>query len=310
MKHYKGLHHITALSGAPAINADFYINKLGLRLVKKSVNQDDPHTYHLFYANEAASPGSSVTFFPWPRAHKGKTGSGEAVNIAFMVPEGTEEYWISRLDEFEIEHSDIFTLFGKPAIRFSDPDGIELDLVFDGKPAEKVSTYEPTVPMEKAILGFWATRIKITKPEETAPILTNILGFSEIESDGNLTLYASNSNIGAHVIIEAVNDFEPGKGGRGIIHHIAFRAENEDDLKDMREKVLELGLRPTEVIDRHWFKSVYFREPSGVLFELATDDPGYAADEDFNHLGEKLVLPPWLEPRRTLIENTLPEIKV
>ncbi len=310
MKHYKGLHHITALSGSASINADFYINKLGLRLVKKSVNQDDPHTYHLFYANEAASPGSSITFFPWPLAHQGQKGTGEAVNVAFMAPEGSDDYWISRLNELGIDHSGKFNLFGKPAVRFSDPDGIELDLVFSGKPLEKASTYELSVPMENAIIGFWATRLKITRPAETAAILTEILGFSEAETDGNLTLYTSDSNIGAHVIIEAAENHESGRGGRGIIHHVAFRAENEDELVEMRENVIKRGLSPSEVIDRHWFKSVYFREPSGVLFELATDDPGYAVDEDFNHLGETLILPPWLEPRRKLIENTLPEIKV
>lgn len=308
MTHHKGLHHITALAGDPAANAHFYIQKLGMRMVKKSVNQDDPHTYHLFYGNEAANPGSSITFFPWPRAHKGVVGTGEAVNVAFKVPAGTESFWKYRLTEQGIEFSEEFTIFGKPAIRFRDPDGMELDLVFDGTAKEKQSTFDSTVSAEQAIQGFWSTRLKLAKTEGTADILTSILGFSEVEADNNLTLFGSEGTIGTKVILEESTKEERGRGGRGTVHHVAFRAENLDDLKNMREQVIAKGLNPSEVIDRHWFNSVYFREPGGVLFELATDDPGYAVDEDFNHLGEQLILPPWLEARRTLIENTLPAL--
>ncbi|MFV1882868.1 MAG: ring-cleaving dioxygenase [Balneola sp.] len=309
MKHQKGLHHITVLAGDPVQNADFYINKLGMRMVKKSVNQDDPGTYHLFYGNEAATPGSSLTFFPWPRAHKGTKGSGEAVNVAFKVPEGSQDFWIEQLNFADIKHSDFLDVFGKQVLRFQDPDGLELDLVFDGSAKEKKSTYESSVPHEYSIQGFESTRLKVHRADSTVGILEDVFEFQEKDSSANHTLYQTDVNIGSSVIIES-SDEDSGRGGRGIVHHVAFRAENLEDLKNLREKVLEKGLHPTEVIDRHWFKSVYFREPSGVLFEIATDDPGYAVDEDFEHLGEKLILTPWLEPRREYIESILPKIEV
>lgn len=309
MKHAKGLHHITVLAGDPAQNADFYINKLGMRMVKKSVNQDDPGTYHLFYGNEAATPGSSLTFFPWPRAHKGTKGSGEAVNVAFKVPKGSQDFWIEQLNYADIKHSEFMDVFGKPVLRFQDPDGLELDFVFDGSAKEKKSTYESPVPHEFSIQGFESTRLKVRRADSTVGILEDVFEFQEKDSSANHTLYQTNANIGSSVIIES-SDEDPGRGGRGIVHHVAFRAENLEDLKNLREKVLEKGLHPTEVIDRHWFKSVYFREPSGVLFEIATDDPGYDVDEDFEHLGEKLILTPWLEPRREYIESILPKIEV
>ncbi len=309
MKHEKGIHHISVLAGNPAENYNFYVNKLGMRLVKRSVNQDDPSTYHLFYGNEAAQPGSSITFFPWPRAHKGNPGTGESVNVAFKVPEGSEEFWLKRLKDQDIEHSDIFDVFGNPSMRFQDPDGLEIDLIFVGDAKDKVSEFKSTVSVEHAIQGFWSTRLKLIDVEGTAGVLEDIFGFKEKESSGNQTRFETEANIGGNVIIETGEE-APGKGGRGIVHHVAFRAKDVEDLQTMREKVLSKGLQPTQVIDRHWFNSVYFKEPGGVLFEIATDGPGYDSDEDFEHLGEKLVLPPWLEPRRTIIENTLPTLDI
>lgn len=309
MKFEKGLHHITVLAGDPAVNHDFYVNKLGMRMVKKSVNQDDPSTYHLFYGNEAAQPGSSLTFFPWPRAHKGIPGTGESVNVAFQVPEGTEDYWIQRLNEQKIEHSDLFDIFGNPAIRFNDPDGLELDLIFSGDAKEKISEYESPVPTENSIQGFWSTRLKLSNADGTVDVINDLFGFEEKDSDGNLTLFETEAAIGGKLIIETENAAH-GKGGRGIVHHVAFRAEDRNHLEELRERVLSKGLQPTHVIDRHWFESVYYREPGGVLFEMATDVPGYHVDEDFEKLGEKLILTPWLEPRREVIENILPKLEV
>jgi len=307
MEHNKGLHHITVLAGDPKQNSDFYTNTLGMRMVKKSVNQDDPSTYHLFYGNEAATPGSSLTFFPWPRAHKGTKGSGEAVNVGFKVPDGSQSFWLSRLKEQELNFSDSFEVFGKQTIRFQDPDSLELDLIFDGGSKDKVSTYESPVPHEYSIQGFESTRLKVGRADHTVRILEDIFGFSEKGSNANHTLYQTDANIGSSVIIESTDE-DPGRGGRGIVHHVAFRAKDLEDLHKLREQVLSKGLNPTGVIDRHWFKSVYFREPSGVLFEIATDDPGYAVDEDFEHLGEKLILTPLLESRREYIESILPKI--
>lgn len=310
MEHHKGIHHITVLAGDPLENARFYVQKLGMRLIKKSVNQDDPGTYHLFYGNEAAQPGSSLTFFPWPRAHKGETGTGEAVNVAFQVPEHSMDFWSKRLAEMGIQCSEPFEIFGKTAIRFSDPDGLELDLVFDGEAKEKQSRYKSTVPHEYSIQGFWSTRLRLASGKQTTGILTNILGFNESCSKDNYTLFESDANIGNRLIIEETGTEEYGKGGRGIIHHVAFRAKDREELETMRKQVAELGLNPTQLIDRHWFRSVYYREPAGVLFEMASDDPGYTVDEDFEALGEKLILPPWLEPRRNVIEEMLPEINL
>ncbi len=308
MKHNKGLHHITVLAGDPQANFDFYTKGLGMRMVKKSVNQDDPSTYHLFYGNEAASPGSSLTFFPWPRAHKGTKGIGESVNVAFQVPENSADFWIEHLNYLDIKHSDFFEQFGKKTIRFEDPDGLELDMVFDGAAKDQASSYSSPVPNKYSIQGFDSTRLKVANPEGTVNILTDVLGFGEQSSNEQLTLFQTDANVGSSVIIEQ-EDGVPGRGGRGIVHHVAFRAKDLDDLKDLREKVISKGLHPTEVIDRHWFRSIYFREPGGVLFEIATDDPGYAVDEDFEHLGEKLILTPWLEPRRELIESILPNLE-
>lgn len=188
MKHNKGLHHITVLAGGPKENADFYVQGLGMRMVKKSVNQDDPGTYHLFYGNESAQPGSSLTFFPWPRAHKGTIGTGEAVNVAFRVPEGSQDFWLERLNYLGLDHSDYFSVFGKQGIRFNDPDGLELDLIFDGNAKDQISTYHGPVPTDQAIQGFESTRLKLANADGTVDILTNILGFSESKSEGNHTL--------------------------------------------------------------------------------------------------------------------------
>lgn len=307
--HHKGIHHITALAGDPQRNADFYMKTLGLRLVKKSVNQDDPGTYHLFYGNRSASPGSSLTFFPWPRVVKGKPGTGEAVNVSFAVPERSQEFWEKRLRDKEVEIRETFKQFGHPSIRFSDPDGMELDLVFTGSNDSEDEMPDVTIPAEHAIRGFWGTRLWLDEKNETASLLNELFGFKETAAEGNRTLCQTNAPVGQSVIIETTEP-QRGQSGRGIIHHVAFRAEDQEELGRLRQKVQELGFQPTPIIDRHWFKSVYFRESGGVLFEMATDGPGYDVDEDPDHLGEKLILPPWLESRRKEIEQTLPELEL
>ncbi len=309
MNHHKGLHHITVLAGDPQLNADFYVNTLGMRMVKKSVNQDDPGTYHLFYGNPAATPGSSLTFFPWPRAVKGEPGTGEAVTVSFTVPEQSFDFWEKRLAEKEVPHGEAFERFGRKVLPFQDPDGLKLELVFENTDKSVESSWEGTVSKENLIRGFWGTTLKLTEEESTAHILQEILGFEKAAEEENRLLYTTDAPIGANVIIEKT-DSQSGKNGRGIIHHVAFRAKDEQELDELRQKVAELGYSPTQIIDRHWFKSVYYRTPSGVLFEMASDGPGYAVDEDPEHLGEKLILPPWLESKRELIENHLPEIEV
>lgn len=309
MNHNKGIHHTTVLAGDPQRNADFYVKTLGLRLVKKSVNQDDPGTYHLFYGNQSATPGSSITFFPWPRAVQGQTGTGEAVTVSFLVPTSSQNYWQNRLYERNIDTGDIFERFGLTVLSFEDPDGLKLKLVFEDVEDAPESTREGNVPDEHAIRGFWGTTLKLTEAESTAKILTEVLGFSEAGDEKGLLRYTTDAPIGGSVLLD-VSEPEQGKSGRGTVHHVAFRAKGKEELNELRWQVAKLGLTPTEIIDRHWFKSVYFRTPAGVLFEMATEGPGYTVDEDPDHLGEKLVLPPWMESKREQIENNLPVIKI
>lgn len=306
----KGIHHITALSGDAQKNADFYVKKLGMRLVKKSVNQDDPGTYHLFYGNRSGDPGSGLTFFPWPMAAQGRTGTGEAVTVSLSVPSDSMEYWLNRLGELAIPHKQPFEKFGKTRIGLQDPDLMQLELVFDEKVDGMPGWAGSTVPEEVAIQGFEGTTLRIQQTEPTARVLEEIFGFSHAGSEGNLHHYITDAQIGSSVILEASDSPGHPRSGRGTIHHVAFRAKDDNELLEMREKVLEMRMYPSEYIDRFWFHSIYFRSPGGVLFEIATDGPGYAVDEAADKLGEKLVLPPWLEPQRQKIEDHLPEIRV
>ena len=307
--HQKGVHHITALAGDAQSNADFYVNKLGMRLVKKSVNQDDPGTYHLFYGNAEATPGSGLTFFPWPMARQGKPGLGEAVKVALAVPSGSKEYWAERFGEEGIDFDGPYDRFGQQAIGFKDPDLMALELVFD-KRVDSMPGYEHcTVPAEYGIRGFRGTTMKLNQRGPTADVLNSLFGFEETENSGNRWHYTTDAKIGGSVIIEE-GESTPSANGRGIIHHVAFRAEDDDELESLRGKVIGMELNPSQVIDRHWFHSVYFRSPGGVLFEIATDGPGYDVDEDPDKLGQKLILPPWLESKREMIEKRLPKIEV
>ncbi|HET8809717.1 MAG TPA: ring-cleaving dioxygenase [Flavobacteriaceae bacterium] len=307
--HHNGIHHITALSGDAQRNADFYVKKLGMRLVKKSVNQDDPGTYHLFYGNAEGDPGSGLTFFPWPMAAQGKPGMGEAVSVGLAVPTTSMDFWAERFGEEEIDFEGPTERFGKTIWRFKDPDLMQLELVFDEKTNNLPAWSKGTVPEEYGIRGFWGTTLQLREAEPTAKVLEEVFGFNLAGEKGKQKLYTTDAPFGSSVIIETI-DPKPSANGRGIIHHVAFRAKNDEELAAMRKKVLELGLHPTEYIDRFWFHSVYFRSPGGVLFEIATDGPGYVVDEDADKLGQKLVLPPWLEPKREMIEKRLPEIRV
>lgn len=307
--HKKGIHHITALSGDAQRNAEFYVKKLGMRLVKKSVNQDDPGTYHLFYGNANGSPGSGLTFFPWPMATQGKPGLGEAVTVALAVPSGSMEYWAERFGEEGIDFDGPYDRFGQQAFGFKDSDLMKLELVFDEQVDHLPGWDKSSVPTEHTIRGFRGTTLLLKDRENTAEILKSLFEFREAEQEENRWHYTTDAPVGGSVIIEE-GESKPSANGRGIIHHVAFRAADDEELNSLRRKVIEMGHNPSQVIDRHWFHSVYFRTPGGVLFEIATDGPGYDVDEDPDKLGEKLILPPWLEPKREMIEKRLPEIKV
>lgn len=308
-KNDKGIHHITILAGDAQRNADFYVKSLGMRLVKKSVNQDEPGTYHLFYGNTDGSPGSGLTFFPWPMARQGKPGLGEAVQVALAVPSQSMDFWVEHLGKEGIAFDGPYDRFGQQAISFKDPDRLQLELVFDKQVNELAGWEKGTIPAEHGIRGFRGTTLHLKEHKATAEVLQKVFGFEETAQQDNEWLYTTDALIGGSVIIKK-GETKPSANGRGIVHHVAFRAKDDKELAALREKVLEMGLNPSALIDRHWFHSVYFRSPGGVLFEIATDGPGYDVDEDPDKLGEKLILPPWLESNRTMIEKRLPEINI
>lgn len=310
MSEHRGLHHISVIASDPQDNYDFYAKKLGMRMVKKTVNQDDPTKYHLFYANSEGSPGSSLTFFPWPNARQGKLGSGEATAVSLAVAEDSLSYWKERLDDQNIRYSGPHKRFDKTCLSFKDPDGLQLRLVFDDRQKHLAGWKKSPVPSEYQIQGFWSTTLKLDQTEQTEQILTSILGFNKVVTEGSATLYQSNSKLGHSVIIEEV-PIKRGQNGAGIIHHVAFQTEDDEDLRELRHEVLRLGLRPTDIIDRHFFKSVYFSTPGGVLFEMATHGPGYFVNSDpSDDQAEKLELTPWHESKREQIEAALPSIEI
>lgn len=312
MKHTnKGIHHISIISGDAQTNADFYVKKLGLRMILKSVNQDDPGTYHLFYTNAEGEPGSSITFFPWKRAVPARTGVGEVERISFSVPEESISYWKQRFKDLKIQSGELFERFDKNVLPFEDPDGLKLEVVEDGRSKGLSGRKESDVPPGKAIRGFWGANLLLPRLEGTEDILTDILGFERVEESCNQTLYETGSDLGHSIILEKAENPEYGKTGRGTVHHIAFRVKDEEELEEFRKLVIAKGLSPTNVIDRHVFKSVYFQTPGGVLFEMATDGPGYrSVASSEKEMGRELFLPDFLESSREAIEQRLEPIEI
>lgn len=310
MNEHRGLHHISVIAGSPQQNYDFYVKKLGMRMVKKTVNQDDPSKYHLFYANSEGSPGSSLTFFPWPGARKGEPGSGESTAVSLAVPEDSLSFWQNHLNDQKVDFEGPAKRFGKDILSFKDPDGLQLHLVFENYIDDLKDWPKSPVPKEHRIRGFWSTTLQLDHVDKTEEILISILGFLKVKSEGTLTLYKTGSDLGRYLIIDQVSA-KQGLNGAGIVHHVAFQAKDEEDLANMRRQVTEFGLQPTQIIDRHFFKSVYFRTPGGVLFEMATHGPGYFVNSDpSDDQAEKLELTPWHEPKREAIEAALPAINL
>lgn len=305
----KGIHHITVLGGDGQRTTDFYVKTLGLRLIMKTVNQDDPGTYHLFFVNGTEQIGSSLTFFPWPMAVQGKPGSGQATVVSFGVPSGSMEYWTERFGAHGVDFKGPFDRFGKQVIAFQDPDRLDLELVMDESVDSVPAWQDGTVPEEFGIRGFWSTTMKLVETEATGQLLTEVFGFKKTAEEGSQTLYQTGNPVGGSVILE---QREPASGvtGRGTVHHVAFRAKDDEEHRRMQAEVRKRGFYPTEVIDRHFFKAVYFQSPGGVLFEISTDGPGYKAVQKEEELGKVLFLPSWLEGRREMIEKRLPEIKI
>jgi glyoxalase family protein len=305
----KGLHHITAISGPAQENVDFYAGILGMHLVKRSVNQDDPGTYHLFYADAEGTPGTDLTFFPWAEMARPRIGHGLAVETSLEVPAGSLEYWGARLENYGVRVGPIETRFGDRNLPVVDTHGFRLTLA--ERVAQPPRPFTPwdgsSVPPERQIRGLYGARLWERDAAATSVFLTDTLGFERVGTENAWTRYGFPGAAGHVDILETPNE-RRGGWGTGTVHHLAWRVDDEAHQLAVRSQVEAAGGRPTGVIDRFWFKSVYFREPGGVLFEIATDGPGFATDEDPAHLGEALVLPPWLESQREQIERVLPPL--
>jgi glyoxalase family protein len=326
MDEIKGLHHVTAIAGPAQENLDFYAGVLGMRLVKKSVNQDDPGTYHLFYADAEGHPGTDLTFFPWAQMAPGREGYGLSSEVSLAIPPGSLPFWSGRLQRYGAVMGLAEVRFGQDALPLGDPHGLRIALVesedalgraftpWDGSP----------VPVEHQIRGLESARLVERDLVVTTAFLSRAMGFSHLGTENGWHRYGVMTNSegrasarpgltaaspsGQYVDLREMPTASRGAWGVGSIHHLAWRVDDEAHQLEVRTRVTEGDAHPTPLIDRFWFKSVYFKEPGGVLFELATEGPGFAVDEDPAHLGESLVLPPWLEPDRATIEATLPKL--
>ncbi len=305
----EGIHHVTCITADAPGNVEFYAGTLGLRLVKKSVNQDDPGTYHFFYADAAGHPGSDLTFFPWAHMPRGRKGAGLTVEVQLAVPAGSVEYWVERLASHGVDASPVETRFGERALPFRDTHGMEVALVETNDPRDFTPWEDGPVPIDKQIRGLHAARLWERSLDRTGGFLTHVLGFERAGEEGGWVRYSvAGGGSGKMVDIHEVPEARLGEWGVGSVHHIAWRLPDVPEEMEARQRVIEAGGHPTGLIDRFWFKSVYFREPGGVLFEFATDGPGFSVDEDPQHLGEQLILPPWLEEYRPAIEAALPPV--
>ena len=310
----RGLHHVTAIASDPQRNLDFYAGLLGLRLVKRTVNFDDPQTYHLYYGDEVGTPGSIMTFFPWPGARRGRAGAGQVAVVSFAILPSSIGFWVERLLRHGVAYEQPVRRGGGPhaeqVIALRDNDGLMLELVASSA-AEARPAWggAPGIAREQAIHGFHGVTLWIDRPEATERVLTDTMGFTPLREEGTTRRYTIGDHLpGTFVDVRAVGGFGVGASGAGTVHHVAFALESDEGELAMRDRVSAAGLAPTPVIDRNYFHSVYFREPGHVLFELATNPPGFAIDEPPERLGERLMLPPQYEPHRAEIESVLPRI--
>jgi glyoxalase family protein len=308
--HQNGIHHVTAIAGPARRNLDFYGRVLGLRLVKKTVNFDDPRTYHFYYGDEAGQPGTILTFFPWENASPGRLGIGETQETVFRVPEGSIGYWTHRFIEQGLPHDAPEKRFGDTIIAFRDPDGMRLSLVAILGIEREPAWMKGAIPAEHAIRGFHSASLLVATAAPTAAILTDVLGFTETGREGSVVRYAAvDTAVGGIIDLREAGNFLRGRQGAGTVHHIAFRAASDAVQSEMVEKLARShGIRTTDQKNRDYFRSVYFREPNGILFEIATDDPGFAVDEPAASLAQALKLPRFLEASRERIEEALPKI--
>jgi glyoxalase family protein len=300
----EGIHHVTAVAGDPSENVRFYTDVLGLRLVKRTVNFDDTHTYHLYYGDETGSPGTALTFFPFGEGRPGRSGRGQAVATAFAVPEGSLGYWRERLESHCVTVEDVETRFGAEVLPFADGDGQPLELV------ESESAVDPwadgPVPVDAAVRGFHGVTLQSARPDATGRVL-ELLGLERTAETADRVRYVVPGDR-ATVVDLLTRESPRGRPGVGTVHHVAFRVPDAETQMAWRETLSEAGQHVTPQKDRQYFQSIYFREPGGVLFEIATDGPGFTADESVESLGSELKLPSWLEDDREEIRAHLPPL--
>jgi glyoxalase family protein len=304
-----GLHHITAIATSAKRNHDFYTQVLGLRLVKKTVNFDDPGTYHFYYGDGIGSPGSILTFFPWEGIGKGTAGSGMATSIGYAVPAGSFTFWQERFKTFGVQYDPATERMGEQLLPFRDPDCLAFELVVPAHNDERQPWQTEAVKADVGIRGFNSVTLSVRRLDPTAKILTDLFGYTLVKQQGNRYRFATDAVQDAAIvdIIEAPEQ-SAGRGAAGTNHHVAFRVKDDNVLMEYREKVASKGHSITPKIDRDYFFSLYFREPNGVLFEIATDNPGFTRDEPIDQLGSSLKLPKQYEPSRSEIEKTLPPL--
>lgn len=305
-----GLHHITAIAGNAQRNYDFYTKVLGQRLVKKTVNFDDPETYHFYFGNETGAPGTILTFFPWEGIKQGRNGAGMATNIGYSVPAGSLDFWKDRFAKFSVATGEIAEKFGELYLPFQDPDGLNIEFIIPNKDDSRKPWETEEVKAATATKGFHNVTLTLRNIEATAEILTEVFGYKLLKQESNRYRFVTDA-VESAATIDLLEVPQAGSGinAGGTNHHVAFRVKDDNILMEYREKILSKGLQITPKINRDYFYSLYFREPGGVLFELATDNPGFATDESIDQLGSSLRLPKQYEDFRTKIEKALPVLK-
>jgi glyoxalase family protein len=303
-----GIHHITAIASDPQANVDFYTQVLGLRFAKRTVNFDDPSTYHLYYGDRAGCPGTAITFFAWPGARRGTRGTGQVIAASFAVSNKSLDFWKARFEEHHVFSEALPPRFESSALRFTDPDGLLLEIIESVQLDDVDLKYESEVPKKFAIHGFHAPTLEVQDAEPTEDVLKE-LGFELIGEEESRRRFSVNSkSTSAWVDLIERADGQFGINSAGTVHHIAFRCADDEEQLKWRERIVDLGLHVTPVIDRFYFHSIYFREPGGILFEIAIDGPGFTVDEPAGNLGQTLKLPPQYEQHRAEIESVLPPI--
>jgi glyoxalase family protein len=302
-----GIHHITAFVRDPQATSDFYAGILGLRLVKKTINFDAPEVYHLYFGDQSGSPGTIITFFPWEESRRGRIGAGQVGITTYVVPEGALPFWRERLTRLGVEVEET-QRFGETYLGFADTDGLRGEIVARAEGANSRWSFGG-VTTDKAIKGFGGAVLFSGAPESTGKLLQDVMGLTKVGEDVGYVRYRSFGDIGNIIDVNATA-MAPGHGGHGTVHHIAWRAKDDAEHALWRSHVAANGFQPTPIVDRQYFNALYFREEGGILFEIATDPPGFARDEDAEHLGEKLMLPEWYEQNRAEIEKLLTPFEV